>query len=147
MIKLLSIFIIAFTSLGSFAQSGKDHKPITSENWEKLAELKYVKDKSGQWLPVFSKNIHNMEGQEIELTGYMVPFDYGIKFKTFGLSVLPLAQCSFCGTGDIPKIVEVQLLKSYFFVETPIKVKGILQLNDSDREHFEFILQQAKVVD
>ncbi|MCO4292312.1 hypothetical protein NF867_05485 [Solitalea sp. MAHUQ-68] len=125
-------------------------KMITSEVWSKLANLSYRKEiiDNEQWtIPVFPTEIKALEGETITLKGYLIPLEKGLQHQLFMLSVLPIDQCYFCGkTKGVPEMVEVNMNKPIDYTKQPISVKGILQLNERDEEHFAFMLMGAELV-
>lgn len=140
----ITIILVSITLLEGVAQQPHDptHRRIDSEYWQKLAGLNYV-FKNDRWQPDFNEEMLMLEGQEITLRGYMVPFDHGNRFDNFGLSVLPIAQCHFCGRGDIPEIVEVMSNDRIWFTSRPITMRGVLKLNYKDDDRMSFILWDA----
>ncbi|POY35397.1 hypothetical protein C3K47_15150 [Solitalea longa] len=126
-------------------------KMITSELWTKLATLTYKKEiiDNEQWtIPVFAPEVKAMEGETITLKGYLIPLEKGLQHQLFMLSVLPIDQCYFCGkTQGVPEMVEVNMNKSIAYTKEAITIKGILQLNERDEEHFAMMLMGAEIVD
>jgi hypothetical protein len=145
-LNILTAFIFSFLVVLDSAKAQQSHDPthrrIDSEYWQALAGLNYV-FRDGQWVPEFNETMLELEGQEITLRGYIVPFDHGNRFDNFGLSVLPIAQCHFCGRGDIPEIVEVMANKRIWFTTRPITIRGRLRLNYTDEDRMSFILWDA----
>jgi hypothetical protein len=154
MIKKYLIFILIGITLTAFrGGSGiphgeyDEHKRIRSNIWETLAMLEYRQNNEGEWRPYFHPALLALNGRVVELKGYMVPFDYGVRFNNFGLSVLPIAQCHFCGRGDIPEIVEVYTDDRITFSNKPIRLRGMIMLNDSDSDELTLQLHDAKLIE
>jgi hypothetical protein len=144
--KLLSSTVIVFLMTGfGFAQS----KPDT---WNEFAKTKFEPkyyEKLGEYLfyPSFPAELKAMEGKEITVEGFYVPFapedgNYII------ISKYPMSQCFFCGGGGPESIAEVNFAKNpgKFQVDDLITVKGKLKLNADNMDHVNFILDQAVVV-
>ena len=82
------------------------------------------------------------------LGGYYLPLEYDR--KTIVLSKLPFASCFFCG-GNVGQetIAEIQFADKTrrFMPDEIIKVRGKLKLNNSDFDHFVFILEEAELLE
>ena len=140
---LAILLIISFTSL--FGQV----KPNT---WDLFAKTKFeskFNEKIGEYIfyPNFPADLKAMEGKEIAIEGYYVPFapDDGTYII---ISKYPMAQCFFCGGGGPESIAEINFVKQSqkFDVDDLITVKGKLKLNIDDLDHVNFILDQAVLV-
>lgn len=129
-----------------------DHTPMMNDVWEKINTLMYrVTSKDGQtiYTPHFPDELKSIESQTVELPGYLVPLHGGRDHQTFMLSVLPILQCMFCGTNDIPPMVEVFVRngRSVRFTEDPIKIRGRVVLNpDIDKGNSEIQIMDAELV-
>src|SRR5687768_9936275 len=130
---------------GAFGQG----KPNT---WDLFAKTKFeskYNEKLGEYLfhPNFPADLKAMEGKEITIEGYYVPFapEEGTYII---ISKYPMSQCFFCGGGGPESIAEVKFAKemSKFNVDDLITVKGKLKLNTDNLDHLNFILEQATLV-
>ena len=122
------------------------------ETWNVFAKTKFepkFDERLGEYLfyPTFTEDIKKLEGKEITLEGFYVPFapegdDYII------LSKFPMSQCFFCGGGGPESVAEVNFAKEpgRFQVDDLITVKGKLKLNADDLDHINFILIDAVLV-
>lgn len=120
--------------------------------WNEFAKTKFEPkyyEKLGEYLfyPNFPDNIKALEGKEITMEGFYVPFapeegNYII------LSKYPMSQCFFCGGGGPESIAEVTFKGSTpkFQVDDLITVRGKLKLNANDIDHVNFILLDAVLV-
>ena len=120
--------------------------------WNEFAKTKFEPkyyEKLGEYLfyPNFSESIKALEGKEITMEGFYVPFapeegNYII------LSKYPMSQCFFCGGGGPESIAEVtfKVNPGKFQVDDLITIKGKLKLNTSDIEHVNFIILDAVLV-
>lgn len=125
---------------------------IKPNAWDLFAKTKFESkyyEKLGEYLfyPNFPPDLKSMEGKEITVEGYYVPFaqedgNYII------ISKYPMSQCFFCGGGGPESIAEVNFSKqpSKFQVDDLITVKGILKLNTDNLDHVNFILDQASLI-
>ncbi len=145
--KILSVTALLFLlSLTAFAQTTR------WDAWNEFAKTKFEPkyyEKIGEYLfyPKFPESLKALEGKEITLEGFYVPFapedgNYII------LSKYPMSQCFFCGGGGPESIAEVNFKSSVpkFQVDDVITVRGKLKLNSEDIEHVNFILTDAVLV-
>jgi hypothetical protein len=133
------LLMLAFTI--GFAQ-----KP---DGWNLFAKTKFepkYDEKSQEYLfyPTFSTELKSLEGKEITIEGFYVPFapegnDYII------LSKFPMSQCFFCGGGGPESIAEISFSDGpkKFQVDDLITVRGKLKLNSEDLDHVNFIIHDA----
>jgi hypothetical protein len=134
MLCVMSVFAQKFNSWNEFAKTKFEPK-----YYEKLGEYLFY--------PNFPESIKSLEGKEITIEGFYVPFapedgNYII------ISKYPMSQCFFCGGGGPESIAEVNFAKGSekFQVDDLITVKGKLKLNTEDQDHVNFILDQAVLV-
>ncbi|MEM8893707.1 MAG: hypothetical protein AAGC88_03955 [Bacteroidota bacterium] len=121
---------------------------LSSKNWETLAQLTYEKseDEYGElFVPVFGESIRAMEGKEVTLPGYIIPFEGMFKPDHIIISSLPVAACFFCGSGGPESVAEVYMAEPIKYTANAIKVTGTLQLNDSDFNQLMYILNDARL--
>lgn len=142
-LKVALLFTVLTTPV--FAQTKFDA-------WHEFAKTKFEPkyyEKIGEYLfyPTFSAELKALEGKEITVEGFYVPFapedgDYII------ISKFPMSQCFFCGGGGPESIAEVTFKNapSKFQVDDLITVKGRLKLNTNDIDHVNFILLDAVLV-
>lgn len=143
--KRLMFFGALLLSVSTFAQTKPDA-------WNLFARTKFdpkYYEKIGEYLfyPTFPADLKALEGKEITVEGYYVPFapedgEYII------ISKFPMSQCFFCGGAGPESIAEVNFAKqqSKFQVDDLITVKGKLKLNTDNMDHVNFILDQAVLV-
>ena len=127
------------------AQS-KGYSGIPSLIWPVLYDIQYekAKDSYGEYdKPVFSEAVKKMEGTEITLPGYIIPFEATKQSKAFMFSSLPLNACFFCGVGGPETVVQVKTKRPVNYDDKPVEIRGRLKLNaDNPDEHF-YILEEA----
>ena len=143
--KWVVVVTFLLASFSVFAQ-------VKTSTWDLFAKTKFESkfyEKLGEYLfyPNFPADLKALEGKEITVEGYYVPFapedgNYII------ISKYPMSQCFFCGGGGPESIAEVNFAKesSKFDVDDLIMVKGKLKLNTEDLDHVNFILDQAVLV-
>lgn len=136
--KTLVILFMTFGVLAAKAQDPftaiPDHTPMMNDTWEKINLLMYKVTKNGNetvYTPHFPPDLKALEKTSVVIPGYLVPLHGGREHDTFMLSVLPIMQCMFCGTNDIPPMIEVYMKKgkNVRFTEDPIRIRGTVFLN------------------
>ncbi len=125
------------------------HQPysgIPSLVWPLLYDIKYKKaqDAFGAYdQPVFSEAVKKMEGKEITLPGYMIPFEGATQSEEFMFSSMPLNACFFCGIGGPETVVQIRMAEATSYDDKPVEIKGRLKLNiDNPDQHF-YILEES----
>jgi hypothetical protein len=110
--------------------------------WAVLAET--TVDRS--YRPTFAKYLHELDGKQITLSGYMQPLGEDLELATFMLIEYPVG-CWFCEMPEITGIVLVELAagKTASYTRSPVKVVGQLSLNGDDPENFLYTVRKAKV--
>lgn len=143
--RILTTSLLILSNAALFAQAKFDA-------WNEFAKTKFEPkyyDKIGEYLfyPKFPDNLKALEGKEITIEGFYVPFapedgNYII------ISKYPMSQCFFCGGGGPESIAEVNFKGAVpkFQVDDVITVRGKLKLNSEDIEHVNFILTEAILV-
>jgi len=140
--------ILAITlifSFSAFAQSSK------VDGWSNFARVKFTPKlfkKSNEYflVPFFDQRIRSLEGTEIILKGYHIPFD--LPKNQLIISKTPNASCFFCGGAGPESVAEINLKSNApkLKVDQIISVKGKLKLNDKDINHMNFILVEAEII-
>lgn len=144
--KIITTVAILCLFAFSLAAQVKVHKDMRTANWN-LIGLRYEKQiEPLKWASIFPAELMAMNNKVIELPGYIYPTKVGSKFSEFLLSVVPVESCPFCGTGDIPSMVEVKMITPLPFTEKPIKIKGKFVINNSGDDRSEFFLLGATQV-
>ncbi len=140
---LIALFFSGFTSLKAQV---KVHKDMRTPTWN-LVGLRYDKQVQPlKWVSIFPPELMALNNKVIELPGYIYPTKVGAKFSEFMLSIVPIESCPFCGSGDIPSMIEVKMAAAIPFTDKPIKLKGKFVINDSGDDRSEFFLLGAKQV-
>ena len=141
----IAFFILVISVLFSFTPLAV--KVVT---WEDLSAVNYRRTFSPRHStfynkPIFDKNILKLHGEQIQISGYVIPVDtYGEKFY---LSASPKSSCFFCGAGEAHSIMELKLknLPANYKVDEFLTFKGTL-ITHSDLEHIPYSLDNAELV-
>ncbi|MGH1438203.1 MAG: hypothetical protein ACRBG0_27460 [Lewinella sp.] len=145
--RILCIVLLSALSIG--VVYGQE----TTENiWQSLAKITYTKQYDELLgfkvdVPVFSEEVKALEGQEIEIKGYVIPVE-GYKSHTeFIFSAFPYNMCFFCGGAGPETVMEVYADEAIQYKTEAIRIKGTLELNDSDINQLMYVLRDVRLVE
>lgn len=147
---LLFFFLILFISTVGYAQPRKQaiYQGFPSLVWPKLYSIQFIpnaEDFEGLDKPVFNEVVRALNGKEVTLPGYLVPFEGGaLKSNHFMLSSLPINVCFFCGGGGPETVVEIFAVNQVTYTEKPVEIKGKLFLNDKNPGQMIYVLTSAE---
>lgn len=142
MMKKYITILLIMISFRSFAQVNV-HTDMRTPTWN-LIGLKYDKQvKPLVWQAIFPPALKAINNKVIELPGFIIPTKVGNSFTEFMFSIVPVASCPYCGTGDIPSMIEVKTLKPVTWTEEPITLRGKFIINNSDDSRSTFFLLDA----
>ena len=139
----MRLLVIVF-SLVSFSVIGQS----SAENWKTLGTLEYEKSKDeyGEiFVPKFGDQIRKIEGKEIELSGYIIPFEGMFEPDHLIVSSVPVASCFFCGGAGPESVAEIYLKEPVKYTAKKVTFRGTLTLNDSDVDQLMYILKDARI--
>jgi hypothetical protein len=139
-----ALFICLLWTAGlqeAFAQQSK-----AGNYWNTLAKVSYKveEDEFGElYVPEFGAEVQALEGKEITLQGFIIPFEGMFKPKHLILSSLPIDACFFCGTGGPESVAEVYLQEEIKYTARPVKIRGRLKINADDINELMYVLENA----
>ena len=150
-------FVVSIAAMVYFFVLEKDslswHAPsddASFSHWKMFAEItterKYVESAGGHYrLPVFTSDILEMEGSEIKLSGYFLP--YSKWDSVIIISRFPNSSCFYCGQAGVESVamVSMETEAPSFRTDQRLAVTGKLELNNSDVNRLAFIITGAKV--
>jgi hypothetical protein len=117
--------------------------------WEVLMdiryELRYFSELDMEiYAPVFPKAIKALDGKEVIIEGYVIPFDE--EGELLSLSFNPYAACFFCGQASPASVISLYLKnkRKRYKVDDFRKFRGTLHLNSDDPNEFYYILRNAR---
>lgn len=119
-------------------------------SWQLLSDVefkeKYFEEVGDYYLyPEFGEAPKAFEGQEVLISGYMIPVDPEGNF--FVLSKGPYASCFFCGQAGPETIVQLEFKDKdhrKYKMDEKLTFKGILKLNNTDVNLCNYILLIAE---
>lgn len=116
--------------------------------WKKLSKITYKQEYNELFgfkvdIPVFSDQIKEMEGKEIEVKGYIIPIEGYKSHKEFMFSAFPYNMCFFCGGAGPETVMEVTASEPIEYSAEQIRIKGKLVLNDDDINRMMYILEEV----
>jgi hypothetical protein len=124
----------------------------TTENiWQSLAKITYTKQYDELLgfkvdVPVFSEEVKALAGKEVEIKGYVIPVE-GYKSHTeFIFSAFPYNMCFFCGGAGPETVMEVYSTEAIQYQTEAIKIRGTLELNDTDINQLMYVLRDVTLV-
>jgi len=140
---LVTLFLLAST-LQLTAQE-------TTNTWKSLAKITYKKEYDELMgfkvdVPVFSEEIKEMAGKEINIKGYIIPVEGYKSHKEFIFSAYPYNMCFFCGGAGPETVMEVSAVEPVKYTAEQIEIQGKLELNDTDVNRLMYILTDVKLV-
>lgn len=127
-------------------------EPVVTQNlWKTLSRITYKKEYDEMMgfkvdVPVFSKDILDLESQEVTVKGYIIPVEGYKSHKEFVFSAFPYNMCFFCGGAGPETVMEVTALEPVKYSADAITIKGKLQLNSNDINRLIYGLVDVTVV-
>jgi len=142
---LIAAFLFAINAFNLEAQSN-------NKVWKTLSKITFKKEYNETMgfkvdVPVFSEEIKEMEGKEIEIRGYIIPVEGYKSHKEFIFSAYPYNMCFFCGGAGPETVMEVYAYEPIKYSAEPVVIKGRLELNDEDINSLIYALHGAVQVE
>lgn len=99
--------------------------------------------------PLFSPAVKALDQKNIQIQGYVIPFEETGNETIVILSAFPFSNCFFCGGAGPESVIDVQMKSSRqkFKRDAMTTFRGKLRLNDTDLDYLNYILEDAEVVD
>ena len=143
--RLLLLLFLFVSSVSITAQSE------AASVWKDLAKITYEK-KYDELLgfkvdvPVFGDDVKAMEGEMIEISGYIVPVEGYKSHKEFVFSAFPYNMCFFCGGAGPETVMEVTANEAVKYSTERITLRGRLRLNNENINQLMYLLEDAEQV-
>lgn len=120
--------------------------------WQSLAKITYTKQYDELLgfkvdVPVFSDEVKALEGEEIEIRGYIIPVEGYQSHTEFIFSAFPYNMCFFCGGAGPETVMEVYASEPIEYQAEAVIIKGKLELNDEDINQLMYILRDVELVE
>jgi uncharacterized protein len=110
-------------------------QPAGTIPWELLQQAKTIQKADRKFGPEFTREIRQLDRQQVKLYGFMLPLDQSARQKRFLLASFP-PHCSFCLPGGPESMVEVIADKPIDFTYEPIVVAGRMAVLDNDLVYY-----------
>ncbi|PPK87442.1 hypothetical protein CLV84_0383 [Neolewinella xylanilytica] len=142
-----AILLLSFLTYSALGIAQSDAASV----WQDLAKVSYEK-KYDELLgfkvdvPVFAKDIQAMEGETIEISGYIVPVEGYKSHNEFVFSAFPYNMCFFCGGAGPETVMEVTATDPVKYSTERITLRGKLKLNNENINQLMYILEDAEQV-
>lgn len=118
--------------------------------WDDLAAVsfytKYDEETEDYYVyPKFEDTVLSYQNELVEIKGYLINLD--LDYSVIILSKNPYASCFFCGMAGPETVVEIELKEPLNHIKLDQKaiIQGNLILNESDFDHFNYILKNATI--
>ena len=134
--RLLLLALFCALPLAAHAQN-----PVS---WDTFARVKLVKQES-RFVPQFEDAVLRLNGQRVQVQGFMLPLDQEPQQAHFILSANPTANCFFCMPGGPESLIEIKSGQAVAFSYDPITVTGKLELLREDPMGMYYRIVDAKV--
>lgn len=137
------LLIVSTLVVAAFSIKAQDVKASGAELWKTLEAVTYevTKDEYGDlYVPVFSEDIQKIQGQEIEVEGFIIPFEGMFKPTQLILSALPISECFFCGSGGPETVMEITMKEKIKYTTKRVKIRGKLKLNSENPDKLMYLL-------
>ncbi len=121
-------------------------------DWSVLSDVKFrqklIKEYNSVYLlPKFGKQPKAYAGQEVSISGYLIPLS--ADFSQLVLSKTPYASCFFCGQSGPDTVVELELApdskRRFFRMDDFVQVTGILSLSKNAAQSLPYKLTNARM--
>ena len=155
-IAIACLFLVATFTVEGQAQSkaeAKEAKKVKKDKniWKTLGKITFKKQYDELMgfkvdVPVFSKEVQDLDGKEITVKGYIIPVEGYKNHKEFVFSAFPYNMCFFCGGAGPETVMEVTALEAIKYTAEPVTIKGILQLNSGDINKLIYSMTEVRLV-
>lgn len=116
--------------------------PEGALDWGLLAQAGETRFRDGA-VSRFPATLRALQGQEVRISGYMMPFRDAPKHAEFLLGGLQF-HCPSCMSSDLTRIVAVRAAKPLTHSDEPVLVRGTLRLIEEQQSPLFFRLDGAR---
>lgn len=144
--KFILFVIISTMTLSSATAQDKQESV-----WKTLAKITYKKQYDELMgfkidVPVFSDQVKALEGEMVEVKGYIIPVEGYKSHKEFIFSAFPYNMCFFCGGAGPETVMEVESREPVEYTAEQVILKGKLTLNDDDVNRLMYLITDAVLI-
>jgi hypothetical protein len=93
--------------------------------------------------PNFPATVQSLDGREVVVEGHMMPLDDSERVEQFLLTAYK-AHCPFCMPGGMVSIIAVRAQTAIPLMDTPLTLRGTLQLNSERGSSLVYRLEKAR---
>ncbi len=144
---------LIFTLLSATGKINAQENEARLTDWKFLSKVtfedRYYEELEAWYLyPKFGKKIKALNGKRVIIKGYIIPLD--TEGGVFALSAYPFSSCFFCGGAGPESVMSLKFNKNpgkKYKTDDVVTFTGTLELNDSNVDEFNYILQNAKEID
>lgn len=111
-------------------------------DWDLLARAGETRFQDGA-LSRFPAALRGLNGQDVRITGYMMPFRDGDQHREFLLGALQF-HCPTCMTADLARLVAVRADQPVTFAQRPLLMRGTLRLLEDEASPLYYRLDAAR---
>jgi hypothetical protein len=110
-------------------------------DWSQLARAGESMYRDGR-ISRFPADLHALDGREVTLAGYMMPFRDGERHSEFMLGALQF-HCPACMMGDLNRLVAVKAAVPIAHTDGPLAIRGRLRLLEDSASPLYYRLDAA----
>lgn len=110
-------------------------------DWDQLATAGESMFRDGT-ISRFPAALRQLDGQEVVLAGFMMPFRDGVQHSEFMLAGMQF-HCTSCMLGDLRRIVAVKAARPVTYAERPLAIRGRLHLLEDGASPLYYRLETA----
>lgn len=145
-LALSVLFLGAFTTQPMTERQAQDLLPRSNDpTWDVLARTEVgYDDNTGLYSAKMPKEVTALDGQNVTITGFMLPLESSEKFTHFLLSKRT-PTCPFCPPGEPDEVIDVTVVEPVEWAEDAVKVTGTFGLMDDRELGMFFKMTKAKV--
>lgn len=125
-------------------------------NWKLLAKTTFTPvrmdtlDGLIALMPKFPRFMQALAGKNVMMRGFVIPVEETGDFNTLVLSANSFTNCFFCGQAGPETVMDIRLKNpktiKRFKKDDKVMFKGQLKLNDTDVDYFNYIIENAELV-
>lgn len=113
-------------------------------DWSQLARAGASMYRDGR-ISRFPSNLHALDGKEVTLAGYMMPFTDADRHSEFMFSALQF-HCAGCMMGELNRMVAVKAAEPVAYGTGPLVIRGQLRLLEDEASPLYYRLESAREV-